>query len=153
MDEIVFNGVIVTPQRRVSNPKGDIIHAMKRSGMGYAGFGEAYFSTVHYNVVKGWKCHRTATLNLTVPVGLIRFVIYDSRTFSPSKGKFFEVIIGEDNYSRITISPGLWVAFMGISEGLNMLLNISSEEHDPDEADNIDLNEIPFDWNNGDVCL
>jgi hypothetical protein len=40
----------------------------------------------------------------------------------------------------------LWVAFKGLGEGLNMLLNISSEEHDPLEAENIELDIIPFIW-------
>lgn len=147
MDSKMIDGVLVTPQKRILNPKGDILHAMKCSGAGYAGFGEAYFSTVHPGVIKGWKRHRSATLNLVVPVGLVRFVVYDDRPHSASVGQFFDVTLGKENHARITVSPGLWVAFTGMSEGLNMLLNISSEEHDPAEADNIDLDAIPFVWN------
>ena len=148
MDSKLIAGVLITPQKRILNPKGDILHAMKCSSAGYVGFGEAYFSIVHPGVIKGWKRHRSATLNLIVPVGLVRFVIYDDRPQSSSVGQFIDVNIGEENHVRLTVSPGLWVAFTGISEGLNMLLNISSEEHDPAEADNIELDAIPFGWKN-----
>lgn len=142
----LIESVLVTPQKRISNPKGDILHAMKRSGAGYSGFGEAYFSTVHPGVIKGWKRHRQATLNLVVPVGAVRFVIYDDRQGSSSAGQFLDVTLGEKNHARLTVPPGLWVAFKGMNEGINLLLNISSEEHEPSEADNIDLDAISFVW-------
>lgn len=146
MDERLIAGVIVTPQKRIPNPKGDILHVMKRSGPGYVGFGEAYFSTVHDGVIKGWKRHRRVTLNLVVPVGAVRFVIYDDRPDSATKGSFDDLILGGENHARLTVSPGLWMAFQGRSEGLNLLLNIANEEHDPAEADNRELGTIAYTW-------
>lgn len=146
MDYPLIEGVLVTPQKRILNPKGDILHAMKRSGPGYTGFGEAYFSIVRTGLIKGWKRHRHATLNVVVPVGAIRFVIYDDRQESLTSGRFFDVTLGGANHVRLTVFPGLWMAFQGMDEGINLLLNISNEEHDPTEADNIDLDAIPFIW-------
>ena len=40
---------------------------------------------------------------------------------------------------------GLWIAFQGLYN-LNLLQNIAVEEHDPTEADNVDLETIPFVW-------
>ena len=146
MDDGVIEGVTVSPEKRITNPKGDIFHAMKSSSQGFSGFGEAYFSIINPGVIKGWKRHRSATLNLVVPVGLVRFVVFDDRPESMSVGKFLDITIGGVNNARLTVSPGLWVAFTGIGDGLHMLLNISSEEHDPAEADNIELNNISYDW-------
>lgn len=137
----MIDGVLITPLKQVHNPKGDIFHAMKASSDGYVGFGEAYFSTINHGEVKGWKCHLRATLNLIVIVGEIRFVVFDS----VSRG-FLEVTLGPNNYSRLTVRPGLWVAFEAKASGVNILLNISSEEHDPLEAENSDLSEIEYDW-------
>jgi dTDP-4-amino-4,6-dideoxygalactose transaminase/dTDP-4-dehydrorhamnose 3,5-epimerase-like enzyme len=145
MDSSLIQGVLVTPQRRIHHPKGDILHALKRSGDGYVDFGEAYFSNVHCKEVKGWKRHRCVTLNLVVPVGKVRFVIYDDRKESDTHGSFMEVTLGDEQHARLTVSPGLWVAFQGLGTH-NLLLNIADEEHDPTEADNIDLAEIPFSW-------
>lgn len=146
MDSVLIDGVLITPQKRILNPGGDILHALKRTGSGYVGFGEAYFSTVHAGAVKGWKRHRRVTLNLVVPVGIIRFVIHDDRSASPTAGRFADISLGGENHARLTVPPGLWLAFQGCGDGHNLLLNIIDEEHDPSESDNIDLAATPFIW-------
>ncbi len=126
--------------------KGDIFHGMKKSDPGFRGFGEAYFSTVKCGEVKAWKRHKRMTLNLIVPVGEVRFVIYDDRPQSGTCGNFLEVTLSPDNYLRLTIPPDLWVGFMGGGGELNLLLNIAEMEHDPNEVDRLDLNNIEYDW-------
>ena len=136
-----MDGVVLTPLKQIHHPKGDIFHAMKKSDQGFAGFGEAYFSTIHGGSVKGWKKHTEMTLNLVVPVGAIEFVIYHE-----TKGEFMSVTLSaRGHYQRLTVSPGLWMAFRGIDEH-NMLLNLASIEHDPQEAVNIELDEIEYAW-------
>ena len=132
--------MILTPLKRILHPKGDIFHAMKKSDDGYKGFGEAYFSTIYKDDIKGWKKHSKMTLNLIVPVGKIEFTIYDE-----GKKKFFSVELSQNNYQRLTVKPGLWVAFRGIGES-GLLLNLASIEHDPKEAVNIGLGEIQYEW-------
>ena len=146
MDDPVINGVIVTPLKRIENPKGDIYHAMKSTSAGYDGFGEAYFSTVHCGDIKGWKKHTRMTLNLVVPIGSVRFVIYDDRVDSKTNGQFYDVALSAEYYSRLTVAAGVWVAFQGMDEQVNMLLNLASIEHDPDEAENCDLHCFPYRW-------
>jgi len=145
----MIDGVLITPLKKIDNPKGNIFHAMKASSDGYVGFGEAYFSTINQSEVKGWKCHLRATLNLIVIAGKIKFVILNEVLSSQKKSKveIFEIELGpSSNYSRLTVNPGLWVAFQGIEFDKNILLNISSEEHDPNEANNLDLNSFPYNW-------
>ena len=52
MDKIKIKGVILTPLKKITHPKGDILHGMKNNGDGYAGFGEAYFSVIETGVIK-----------------------------------------------------------------------------------------------------
>ena len=84
------------------------------------------------------------TLNLIVPVGRIRFVLFDDR--HNCDGKFQEVIISKDNYCRLTVPPMIWVGFQGLECGGSMLLNISDIEHDPNETDSSDVDTIKFNW-------
>lgn len=135
-----MDGVILTPLKQIYHPKGDIFHAMKKSDTGFSGFGEAYFSTINKDDTKGWKKHLKMTLNLVVTFGAIEFVVYDENT-----KEFFTVILSHENYKRLTVQPGLWVAFRGVGDS-NMLLNLANLEHDPSEAINIDLSEISYDW-------
>lgn len=135
-----MDGVKLTPLKQIYHPKGDVFHAMKKSDDGFAGFGEAYFSTIHKDDIKGWKQHTQMTLNLVVVLGEIEFVVYDD-----INKEFFSVRLSKENYQRLSVSPKLWVAFRGIGES-NMLLNLANLEHDPKEAINIDLSEIKYAW-------
>lgn len=138
-------GVSLHPLKHISVPKGDIYHALKSTDDGYCGFGEAYFSQIHHGEAKGWKRHNRMTLNLVVPVGAVKFVIYDDREGSKTYGKFEEIILSpSDNYQRLTVAPGLWMAFYGVAEGVSMLLDIIPEPHDPEEASRKGLDEIDY---------
>jgi dTDP-4-dehydrorhamnose 3,5-epimerase len=133
--------VKLTPLRQIPHPKGDIYHGMKASDIGYDGFGEAYFSNINHNEIKGWKKHTKMTLNLIVSIGEIEFVIYDENSKD-----FFTIILSPDNYQRLTVEPNLWMAFRGIGKEQNMLLNIASIEHDSNEAVTKEVEEIAYDW-------
>ena len=135
-----MDGVILTPLKQIHHPKGDIFHGMKKSDTGFSGFGEAYFSTINKDDTKGWKKHTEMTLNLVVIVGEIKFVVYDEVA-----KEFFSVTLSQNNYQRLTVKPNLWMAFQGVGE-YNMLLNLASIEHNPNEAINIDLSEINYEW-------
>lgn len=147
MEQINIQGVELHPLKHIIVPKGDIFHALKSTDEGYAGFGEAYFSQIESGAVKGWKRHNRMTLNIIVPVGKIRFVVYDDREGSATNGKFQEVILSpESNYQRLTLAPGLWMAFQGMDKGFSMLMDIIPEPHDPSEADRKDIEEIKFNF-------
>ncbi len=135
-----MDGVILTPLRQIHHTKGDIFHAIKKSDNGFNGFGEAYFSTIHQDEIKGWKKHTKMTLNLIVPVGEIEFVVYNE-----NNKEFFMVRLSQNNYQRLTVSAGLWMAFKGVEKN-NIALNIGSIEHDPNESKALDINEIDYAW-------
>ena len=141
-----MDGINLSPLKKINHSKGDILHAIKSSENEFEGFGEAYFSTIHRAEIKGWKKHSRMTLNLIVPIGEVQFVIYDDREMSQTKGKLFVVLLSRDNYKRLTVPPGLWVAFQGKSDGANVILNVADIEHDPREAINAPLSAIDFNW-------
>ena len=41
----------------------------------------------------------------------------------------------------------IWFGFQGLSEGRNIILNISNIIHDPEEQENIMLEDIKYNWN------
>lgn len=145
---MMVEGITLHPLRRISNPKGDILHALKCTDDGFVGFGEAYFTQILPGEVKGWKRHNRMTLNLVVVSGIIKFVIYDDRDGSSSFGEFFEVVLSpEENYQRLTVAPGLWMAFQGMSDQTSMLMDIIPEPHDDGEGERVPLNIINFNFN------
>jgi dTDP-4-dehydrorhamnose 3,5-epimerase len=140
----MIKGVIITNLDVIDTSGGNVMHAMKKNSPGYTGFGEAYFSKIENGAIKAWKRHKIMTLNLIVPVGKIRFVLFSDR--EESSIQFQEVIISRDNYCRLTVPPMVWVGFQGLSYDESVLLNIANIEHDPTEIDRVEIKNINYDW-------
>lgn len=124
---------------KLEQAEGSVMHGIKASDSSYNGFGEAYFSTVNQNSVKGWKLHKKMTLNLLVPHGEIRIIVHNAEDNKDIITPLIDVVLGKNNYSRITIPPGNWVAFKGLSSEKNILLNVADIEHDPNESINKEI--------------
>jgi|TARA_B100001093_G_C26686797_1_gene953035 dTDP-4-dehydrorhamnose 3,5-epimerase len=137
-----MDGVVLTNEMIIPHPKGDILHVLKPNLTGFKSFGEAYISKVNQGEIKGWKMHKKMTLNLVVPLGRIEIAVSDNKSF-------FSVVLSTDNYKRLTIEPNLWVAFKGLSAN-NMLLNIASHAHDPNESIDESSDMFNFKWSDVD---
>jgi dTDP-4-dehydrorhamnose 3,5-epimerase len=141
MGTVSLGEIVVTPLARIPTSDGDVLHAMKSVDSGYAGFGEAYFSCIAMGVVKGWKLHSRMTMNVVVPVGRVRFVFH-----LDGAGTFRVEEIGVDRYVRLTVPPGIWFGFQGLTEPQNMVLNIASIPHDPNEVQRRAIADIAYEW-------
>jgi dTDP-4-dehydrorhamnose 3,5-epimerase len=142
----MIKDVLITPLSIIDTPGGNVLHGMKKSDSGFFGFSEAYFSCLEFNAIKAWKRHKEMTLNLIVPVGKIRFVLFDDR--EGVKKQFQEVVISRDNYCRLTVPPKVWIGFQGKSNDGAMLLNIANMVHDFKEAERVSIEKIKYNWNN-----
>ena len=143
---ININGVMINSLSTIKHNDGNIRHIIKKGDIGYIDFGEAYFSNINKNSVKAWKKHKQMTCNLVVPSGYVRFVMYDDRLESSTKGIFDEVILSEENYNRLTIPPDIWFGFQSIKPITSTILNIASIRHNPDEVVRKGIEEINFNW-------
>ena len=141
MGTVDLDKIIVTPLIRIHANGGDVLHALKSTETGFEKFGEAYFSWIDSGSIKAWKMHKFQTMNLIVPVGQVKFVFCDSESNS------FKVLeIGENNYCRITVPKGIWFGFKGNSKANSLILNLSSDVHDPSEVDRKNVSDIYFEW-------
>lgn len=114
----------------------------------FEGFGEIYFSCVFPGKIKAWHIHKRMTLNYAVPLGEIRFVLYDDRPDSPTRGEVQEMVLGPDNYRLVTVPPMIWNGFKGLGSETSIVANCATIPHDPDEIvrrDPMDST-IPYDW-------
>lgn len=139
------------PQRVIPTEGGAVLHGLKVGEPGYQGFGEAYFSEIMGGEVRCWKRHREMTLNLLVPVGAVRLVLFNdpgsNRDGNQGGRPVLDVVLSRDaNYQRLTVPPGLWTGFMGMGDGLNLLANIASQAHRADEQDRENADFFEFDW-------
>ena len=144
MGPISLNDIFLTPLNQIEVKGGNVLHALKESSFGYHGFGEAYFSSVEKGAIKAWKLHKKMFMNLIVPVGVVRFVFCLNNKFI---NDFRIEEIGNQNYSSITVPPGIWFGFMGLANHKSLILNVANIEHDKNEVEKLDINSIAFRWN------
>jgi len=141
---VSLNDILITPLSKKINLDGNILKVLKKSDPGFTEFGEAYFSLLNFGKIKGWKQHTSMVSNLVVPVGRIKFVFYLENQTSQKSFRIEE--IGDTEYNRITVPPGIWFGFQGLQNPLSVLLNIASIEHDKNEEISKPLIDIPFTW-------
>ena len=138
--DVLIKGVYSSEAKHITTPSGDIFHIMRKDVESYNGFGEVYISSVKQEAIKGWKKHTKMRLNIVVPSGSIRFVLYNPETKEKA-----EILLSPENYKRLTVEPGIWMAFRGESAGISMLVNFADIPHDPSEAESLGLDQPPVD--------
>ena len=139
---MLINNILQTKLKIISLDQGDVYHYLKKTDNGFKSFGEVYFSEIYAKQIKAWKRHLEMTLNLVVPYGNVRFVFIDDN------GDILEKIIGQKNYLRLTVPPGIWFGFQGTSETpYSLITNVSDIEHSPDEVERKEIDYFKFNWN------
>ena len=139
--KITDNKISLYPLKKIHLEGGDILHALKESDSGYNKFGEVYFSEIKFNAIKAWKLHKSMTLNLVVPFGNVLFVFY-----LDDEDSFIEVKIGEENYQRLNVPPGIWFGFKGLNESGSLIMNLADMEHNPNELLRKSIDEFEYNW-------
>ena len=104
----MIRGVKVQALRQICDERGKIMHMLRRDSEQFEEFGEIYFSVVNPGAIKAWHIHRKMTLNYAVVFGMIKLVLYDDRSDSPTQGELMELFLGPENYQLVRIPPMVW---------------------------------------------
>lgn len=144
----MIEGVKIIPLNQFVDERGKVMHMLKNGDSYFSDFGEIYFSTVYPGAIKGWHIHKKMILNYAVPVGNIKFVLFDSRKESTTFGEIQEIFLGPDNYSLVIVPPLIWNGFKGLGNTPALIANCASIMHDPEEIERLDPfdKSIPYNW-------
>ena len=147
----IIEGVIIKELKRFNDKKGIVMHIMKSTDKDFKKFGEVYCSAIYPGAVKGWHYNKHITKNYVVLQGMIKLVLFDGRENSSSKGLIQEIIMGEQNYIRVSIPPGIWSGFKCLGDSLALVCNVIDKPHEPEDARQCDPDNahIPYDWEKG----
>ena len=116
----------------ISDQKGNIMKFIKRNDKTFSKFGEVYFTWIKRNNLKGWKFHKKMHMNLTVPVGSVKFIFFDKKN---KKKIVFN--LSEKKFGTLYVPPKIWFAFTNISKKKDSLVvNFSNIIHDKNESVN-----------------
>ncbi len=146
MNKADIQGVVITPLSIVPGEDGQVMHMLRSDAAHFRRFGEIYFSCIYPRVVKGWKLHSASWSNMAVPTGRIKFVLHDTREASPTKGAFQEILLGDNRYALLTIPPGVAYAWKNLLPTVALVANCATEAWSPNEAKNIPIKDIAYEW-------
>jgi dTDP-4-dehydrorhamnose 3,5-epimerase len=113
-------------------------------------FGQVYITTAYPGIVKAWHAHRKQTDFFTVICGMAKYVLYDMREDSPTRGELDVYYLGRDHLRLITIPPGVYHGFKCVGDQEVIALNCPTEAYNHDDPDELrlppDSGEIPYNW-------
>lgn len=144
----MIHGVTLTPLRQIFDERGKVMHMMREDSPAFSRFGEIYFSCTHPGAVKAWHLHKLMTLNYAVIYGEIKFVLYDDREDSLTRGEIQELFISPENYQLVTVPPLIWNGFKSVGNRTAIVANCATMPHSPNEIERLSPNDpsIPYDW-------
>jgi dTDP-4-dehydrorhamnose 3,5-epimerase len=144
----MIEGVEIHRLKQLVDERGKVMHMLRNDDQYFMGFGEIYFSTINSGAIKGWHLHKEMTLNYAVPYGLIKFVLYDARVDSKTKGMIQEIFLGPENYSLVKVPPLIWNGFKGVSQGISIVANCGTIPHAAGEIERLNPfdQKIPYNW-------
>ncbi|MPZ48192.1 MAG: dTDP-4-dehydrorhamnose 3,5-epimerase [Dehalococcoidia bacterium] len=144
----MIDGVEITPLRKIPDERGYVMQMLRADSPAFRGIGEVYFSAVYPSVVKGWHRHLTNTLSYTAIKGMVKVVLYDERPKSPTHGELLELFVGDQDYKLVTVPPGVWNGFKGMSAPEAIVAVCMTNPYDPAEIERLDpfANQIPYKW-------
>lgn len=144
----MIEGVTVTPLRQILDERGKVMHMLREDSPIFSRFGEIYFSCTYPGAIKAWHLHKQMTLNYAVLYGEIKFVLFDDRPDSKTRGCIEEFFLSPENYCLVTVPPLIWNGFKGIGHRASIVANCSTLPHDPNEIDRKPAfdESVPYDW-------
>ena len=145
----MIEGVILTPLKQIEDKRGKVMHMLREDSDVFKRFGEVYFSFTNPQAIKAWHMHKEMTLNYACIEGKVKFVLYDDRPKSKTKGKVQELILTPENYCLVTVPPLIWNGFMGIGNKTAIVANCADLPYDDTEIKRKSAfdKDIPYDWN------
>lgn len=144
----MIDGVIVTPLRQIFDERGKVMHMLREDSPIFLRFGEIYFSCANPGAIKAWHLHKKMTLNYAVIHGAIKFVLFDDRPDSKTRGLIQELYVSPENYCLVTVPPLIWNGFKAIGDKTSIVANCATLPHDPNEIERKPAfgASIPYDW-------
>lgn len=136
----MIGGVKISPLKVFRDERGSVKHMMKRTDALFREFGEIYFSEVLPGKIKAWNRNKKTTVNYAAVEGNIKLVLYD--------GNETQIIyIGDDNYSLVTIPPGVWRGFMAIGGKKAIVADFMDRPYDPEDNEKAGPHDLVDCWN------
>jgi dTDP-4-dehydrorhamnose 3,5-epimerase len=107
-----------------------------------------YHVTVRSGQLRGWVVHRDQNDRLFAYAGVLKIVLYDARTDSPTHGRVNVFYLGSNDRALLSIPAGVYHAVCNVGDGEGAFVNLPSRPYDHDDPDKyrlpLDNDVIPY---------
>lgn len=145
----LIEGVKIKKLKMIPDERGYLMEIMRYDDEQFQKFGQTYISACYPQVIKAWHYHKKQTDNFCVVSGMMKVVLYDSRS-GPTYGKINEFFVGELNPMLITIPTEIVHGMTAIGGKPALLLNTPDLAYNHDNPDEFRIppfnNNIPYNW-------
>ena len=133
-------GVEFRPVRPVPHEDGFVTEVARASWpiLG-APLVQVHVTTTFANRIRAWGLHRLSTDRLFVVSGLVKIVVFDGRTPSPTFGRINEFTLSEMNPGLVIIPPGLYHGWKNIGTAVATIINMPDRQYEHEAPDALDL--------------
>lgn len=150
----MIEGVLVKELKVHCDERGQLYEILRSDEALFSHFGQAYITSCFPGVVKAWHLHKLQTDSLCVIRGSAKFVLYDSREDSPTKGEINEFFPCDQRRLLVQVPPGVYHGFKNVGADELLVLNLPTETYNYDHPDEYRVdpheNDIPYDWSRKD---
>jgi dTDP-4-dehydrorhamnose 3,5-epimerase len=146
----MIHDVVLKKLRVIADERGYLMEMLRVDDESFDAFGQVYMTAVYPHVVKGWHYHKFQTDYMTCVSGMIKLVLFDARTDSPTHRQVNEFFIGEKNPSLVKIPPGIYHGFKGIATQTALIINTVNKPYNYEKPDEFrvqwDSPDVPYNW-------
>lgn len=147
---MAIDGVQTRSLRVIPDERGRLMEILRCDDPLFRRFGQLYMTSVYPGVVKAWHYHKAQYDNLATIKGMIKLVLYDDRSGSPTRGQVMELFIGEHNPMLVQVPPNVHHGFKNIGLEEALVINCPTEPYNRAQPDEHRLeahtSQIPYDW-------
>jgi dTDP-4-dehydrorhamnose 3,5-epimerase len=135
-----IDGVKFRPTRPVAHADG-VVSELARTSWDIieTPIVQVHMTTTLPGRVRAWGLHQHTTDRLFVVSGLVKFVVFDGRSGSPTFGEFSEFLVSEKNPGLLTIAPMLYHGWKNIGTAEAIVINMPDRTYDYNNPDGLDL--------------
>jgi dTDP-4-dehydrorhamnose 3,5-epimerase len=152
---VPIDGVQFRPTRPVPHEDGHVTEVARASWEQLvAPIVQVHITTTLAGRVRAWGLHQLGTDRLFVVCGLVKIVVFDGRTNSPTAGRINEFTVSERNPGLLIIPPNLYHGWKNIGTSEAIIINMPDRMYNYEQPDALDLpwdgeaarQIVPYQW-------
>jgi dTDP-4-dehydrorhamnose 3,5-epimerase len=149
-----IDGVVVRPAVTHPDERGELCEIYNPAwGVSPEPLVYVYQSMVRPGKVKGWIVHDLQDDRIFVSLGTLRWVLYDAREGSPTRGLVNQIVLSESNRALLVIPRGVYHAAHNVGDRNAYFVNCPTRPYDHADPDKHRLplanDLIPFRFEDG----